>query len=405
MSETRFHFTQASVDAIPNPPQGKRIFYHDTKRDSGLSILASWTGGRVFYVYRWVKGRPAKVKIGAYPTLTLEQARKKAKELNAAIDLGQDPAAARRAAREEMTFKELFDWYVEHHSCRKKTGWRDEQQYRLYLEGLGKLRLSDLTRQHVRALHTSLGKRAPYAANRMLALVRSVFNTAAAEEQYDGPNPATGIKPFPEQSRERLVMEGEVAVFLAAVDQEPNETIRDYVYLSLFTGARKTNVLAMRWDQIDLHSNVWRIPTTKNGKPQTIPLGQPEVEVLTARLEACDGPWVFPGRKSWKTGKTSHMMEPKAGWSRILDRANEARAEANEPPIKDLRLHDLRRTLGSWMADTGSAENVIGKTLGHKSPQATAIYARLSLRPIREAKDRAIGALLRASDRDGVLKG
>ena len=80
------------------------------------------------------------------------------------------------------------------------------------------------------------------------------------------------------------------------------------------------------------------------------------------------------------------MTEPKRGWQRILERAE----------IKDLRLHDLRRTFGSWQARTGASLTIIGKSLNHKSPISTAIYARLDLDPVRESMEKATEAMLKA---------
>jgi integrase len=135
----------------------------------------------------------------------------------------------------------------------------------------------------------------------------------------------------------------------------------------------------MRWDEIDIAGTIWRIPNTKNGTPQTIPLGKDELAILERRNLLATGPWVFPGRSS-----SGHMAEPQAPWERICRRAG----------IKDLRMHDVRRTLGSWMVDTGASLPIIGKTLNHLSPQSTAVYARLSMDPVREAKGRAIDAML-----------
>ena len=93
------------------------------------------------------------------------------------------------------------------------------------------------------------------------------------------------------------------------------------------------------------------------------------------------GEWVFPSY-----GKTGHLVEPKKAWNRLLDRAE----------ISDLRIHDLRRTLGSWQAATGASLPVIGKSLGHKNQATTAIYARLDLDPVRQAVNTATAAMLAA---------
>lgn len=96
------------------------------------------------------------------------------------------------------------------------------------------------------------------------------------------------------------------------------------------------------------------------------------------RKKTATSVFVFPG-----TGKKGHLVEPKKGWKRILERAN----------IEDLRVHDLRRSLGSWQASTGANLSVIGKTLNHKNVSTTAIYARLNLDPVRKAMDKAVNAM------------
>jgi integrase len=150
--------------------------------------------------------------------------------------------------------------------------------------------------------------------------------------------------------------------------------VRDYVYLSLFTGARQANVLAMRWDQIDFGLGIWTIPRTKSGDSHTIPLTSSALEILSMRRQSAKGEWVFSG-----DGKTGHLVEPKKGWRALLKEAG----------IKDLRMHDLRRTLGSYMAMGNQSLHMIGKALGHKSPTATQIYSRLAYDPLRQAMEKA----------------
>jgi integrase len=140
----------------------------------------------------------------------------------------------------------------------------------------------------------------------------------------------------------------------------------------------------MRWKDVFLARTEWQVPRTKNGTAQTIPLSAEAVKILERRAE--DAPsgsvFVFPGE-----GKSGHLVEPKKGWQRVLARAC----------IEDLRLHDLRRTLGSWQAKTGASLAIIGKSLNHKNTQTTAIYARLDLDPVRESVARATAAMLTAA--------
>jgi integrase len=202
---------------------------------------------------------------------------------------------------------------------------------------------------------------------------------------FAGENPANGISKFRERSRQRFLQADEVPRFFASLAEE-EPLIRDYILLCLLTGARKTNVLEMRWDQVNLEGATWRIPSelTKNGEEHTIPLVPRAVEILKERQSSSSSEWVFPG-----PGKTQRLVSPKNAWLRIKRRAG----------LDDLRLHDLRRTLGSWQAATGASLAVIGRTLNHKDVSTTLIYARLNLDPIRHSMEVATSALLSAAEK------
>ncbi len=201
-------------------------------------------------------------------------------------------------------------------------------------------------------------------------------------------NPAIGIKRNKEKSRDRFIQGDELPRFFEAVAKEENEAIRDYVLISLLTGARRANVLAMRWQDINFERAEWRIEETKNGTPQTVALSPEAVEILLNRKPSDNEVFVFPG-----SGKAGHLMEPKKGWKRILERAG----------IDNLRIHDLRRTLGSWQAKTGASLAIIGKSLNHKNQNTTAIYARLDLDPVRDSVNKATSAMMQAAGlKDGA---
>jgi integrase len=163
--------------------------------------------------------------------------------------------------------------------------------------------------------------------------------------------------------------------------KETNDTIRDYFLLSLLTGARRANVLSMHWADVNLERAEWRLKTTKNDIPQTVTLSPQAVEILRNRLSADATGFVFPG-----SGKSGHLVEPKKGWERVLARAG----------LSDLRIHDLRRTLGSWQAKQGASLAIIGKSLNHKNQNTTAIYARLDQDPVRASVNAANSAMLMA---------
>ncbi|MVF25131.1 site-specific integrase, partial [Methylocaldum sp. BRCS4] len=134
------------------------------------------------------------------------------------------------------------------------------------------------------------------------------------------------------QSRERFIQPDELPRFFQAVAESP---LCDFFLLAILTGARRSNLQAMRWQDMNLERAVWTIPKTKNGLPQTIPLPPEAVAILERRkAEAVHREtFVFPG-----PGKTGHLVEPKRAWDAMLQKAG----------IENLRIHDLRRTLGSW---------------------------------------------------------
>jgi integrase len=383
MAVEKINFTKAALDALPVPAPGKRIYHWDSKT-RGLAICVTGTGSKTFYVYRKIGGKPQQYRIGPYPDLSIEQARRKADEYNGLVAVGEDPKDRQREAKKDPTFEQVFEWYMEVHAKPRKESWREDQaQFNRYLQGLAGVKVAKISMADIRNLHTRVGKEhGPYAANRLLSLVRGVFNKAIKGQFIKSVNPALGIDKFVEVSRARRLEAEEIPLFFQAVEEDPNADIRDYIMLSLYTGARKTNVLEMRWDQIDFTTATWQIPMTKNKTPQTVTLDKPELEILKRRKANGSGLWVFPG-----SGKTGHMVEPKGGWRRILDRAG----------IRDLRIHDLRRTLGSWMGDEGASMPIVGRALNHKSQATTQVYLRLSNNPVRQAKTKAIEALQRAA--------
>jgi integrase len=357
-----------------------RKYIHDTKVPP-LYMIVMRTGARSFYLYKKVRGVPERIFLGKFPGMTVEQARRKATVLIGQIATGKNPADQRREELAEWTLRELFDAYLAHAKQHKKTWPQDQSQFDRYLSRFASRKITGITKAQIKKLHSEIGARGPYAANRLLALVSLLFNYARRELDIEVDNPAQGIKRYREESRDRFLHAEELERFFQAVNAYPDDTVRDYLLICLLSGQRKGNVESMRWEELDLKQRTWRIPTTKHGEPHVVPLVPEAVRILNARNDHAAGPWVFPG-----TGKTGHLVEPKRAWNKIL-----AGAE-----IENLRIHDLRRSMGSWMTAHGSSLTIVGKSLGHKSHQATQVYARLDLDPVRAAMETAAGAMLKA---------
>jgi integrase len=456
--QTELNFTKETLEKL-RPADSARTVYRDAKV-RGLQLRVSSRGVKTFSLYRWLKpvAKPERITLGRFPDLSVEQARVKALKLIGRMAAGENPNEVKRALRKEDTLQELFDEFLEHKRSKKglplseKTKEGYEGSFVLYLGGhrrtasredaktpggLAARKLSQITDDDIAAICRKIGKESPYAANRTRALLSSLFSYAV-ETKRAKHNPAKHAPKFHEESRDRFLQADELKRFFQALADEPNRDYRDALLIALLTGARRGNVLSMQWKEVHLERAEWRIPGRKgkNRSPHVIALTAEALTILRAR--ANDEPYVFPG-----TGKSGHLVEPKNVWRRVLQRAQalglvealasaagwgdeqrenalaltaveprramktfvkEARQHKIMPEdfeIADLRIHDLRRTLGSWQAKTGASLVIIGKSLNHKSPSSTAIYSRLDLDPVRESMERATAAMLAAA---GLVK-
>lgn len=412
----RIKLTKTAIAGFSLPAAGKRATYYDTEIPR-LAVRITSSGSRTFYVVKRAGGEMAWVKLGVHPDMTPERAREEAAKVLGEFAGGNNPARIRREHKAEMTLEDLFNTYMEEHGSTKAHPDKLRDLYRLYLSHWAHRKLSqvhfhDVARWH-RALPDKIRQRREKEAERVaalradgkpvgrgvkttpvsghrtantaLALLHAMFQRAIDKRWWKGENPAHGVDRFKETSRDRFLRADEMPKFFEALAQEPNPNVRDYFLLSLLTGARRSKALSMRWQDVNLDRGEWRIPQEDNEKNVAmVPLMPEALTILKTRKKAAedDAVFVFPG-----AGKTGHLADPKKGWERVLERAG----------LADLRIHDLRRTLGSWQARSGASLAIIGKSLGHKSQQATAIYARLDLDPIRQAMETATSAMMEAA--------
>jgi integrase len=390
MDADKFNFTLERLAGLTCPPDRKQIRYYDLKV-GGLAFRVTPSGSRQYVYYRKLPKEnesPRKIceiTLGKFGDVKLEQARKKAEELNSLVGKGKDPTIERKESLH--TLDSLFDAYIEGYAKIHTKTWQSAiYNYKRYCQRWHGRSVKSIKRQDVQLwLHDVGDEFGRYAANRTYNMLRAVF--ALRKNLISGDNPCIGVDTFKAKSRERFILPGdEFARFAEALNTETNETVRDFIWMCLFTGARKSNVLSMQWQHIDFELMVWRIPETKNGESQTLPLTPNALDVLRRRKqsEMAHPVWVFPSqRRGKKTGSIGHLHSPTKVWAEILKRAN----------ITDLRIHDLRRTAGSYMAIQGVSPTIIGKALGHKSPHSTAIYSKLTQDPVRQALQNAQEAL------------
>lgn len=149
--------------------------------------------------------------------------------------------------------------------------------------------------------------------------------------------------------------------------------------------------MAARWMDIDLTGALWTKPQTKSGKSMTVRLTVLALRLLESRSKASKSEWAFPSKRSI-SGHVAHIGR---AWDRIR----------SESGLSDIRPHDLRRSLASWMASQNVSPIIIGEMLGHApGSRATAVYARLAKGVVRTAAEQATQALLQAGKRKKLVR-
>ncbi|NQU43218.1 site-specific integrase [bacterium] len=388
----KIHFNKEVVLGLTCPPDKTSGVYFYDREQPNLAIRITPAGGRVFIFSRKIDGKAKRVSLGQFPTMTIAQARGAAASLLARVRAGEDPTATPEPDQTDagnvsgnMTLGDLWDLYLSRHAQVHKKSWEnDVLLYNKHLKAWEGRTLFKITRADLQVLMAKIGKGSgPYAANLVHSLIRTMLYLAQ-DWGFEQTNPAARLKRFRTHSRSRYLKPEELKRFWTALSDFPDPTFRDFFAVCLLTGQRQGNVRCMAWTEVDLEEGVWTVPfaKAKSGEEMRIVLVPEVVDLLRRRKAKADGPWVFASKRS----ETGHIEHPQHAWERLCKLAG----------FEDLRIHDLRRTHGSWAAATGASLAIIGKALGHLDQTATAIYARLDIDPVRQAVMAATGAMMDA---------
>jgi len=383
-------------------PGAKREQYMDDSQ-SGFGLRVDADGRKSFFWYAKVNGKPRFRALGEFPVVTLKEARTAAQEWTGIAAAWKhagypepDPFEKTPSAEPAgiPTVRDLIEAYIERH-VREEANNPAQAEYEV--RGLAKyfadwldrpvdaITIKDtvaLKEQILRNAKDSTHARSggKYQANRVLERLRAIYNWSAKSE--DGKtnfwpierNPARDIKYFDEDDRERFLSPEELLRFDEQLEKEPSAELRDFLVLALGTGARKENILSAKWADISLDLANWHIPISKSGESYEVKLTARPLKVLERRRKETptSEPFVFPAHS-----KSGHRVDLKKEWKRFRERAE----------LPDFRMHDLRRTHGSYMAISGVSLQQIGAALGHRSLQSTEIYARLQQQAVTEARE------------------
>lgn len=380
------NITKSEVDKILIPTKGKRgqtgqKRYYDTKL-KGFGIRVTSGGSKTFFIEKLIKGTLRRIKIGRYGEITVEQARKQAHILLGQIAIGIDPLAEKRTAKmREVTLQEVMtDYFQARKSLKPKTLYDYNRVLNIAFAGWKTKPLLSITKDKVAKLHQEIGKKNGEAyANLAMRVLRALFNFAAGQyEDSQGKslitdNPVKRLSQtrawYRIERRQTFIKSHELENWYTAVGNLGNETLRDYLLFILFTGLRRQEAARLKWDQVDLKSQLFRIIDTKNRELHTLPLPDYLFELLTSRYQNSTSDYVFPG-----TGEGGYIIEPRKQIAKIVESTG-----------IHFTVHDLRRTFITIAESLDIAAYALKRLLNHKMKgDVTAGYIMIDVERLRK---------------------
>ena len=397
----------AALKGILAPEAGTVVVFDGTKNPKGFGVRVFPAtrdfpaGPRSFFLNYRIDGRERRFTIGAYPTWSVEAARREAKELRKLVDQGQDPALAKRERRNAPTVQDLIDRYIRDHLPAKTAKGRVNDEKKMLAEigsELGKARkVADVHFGDIEAMHraiTASGR--PVRANRILAVCSKMFSLSLKPLAGENApwrdaamgNPCKGVPRNPEEGRERFYSPKELAAIGDALAGYSGPGA-DCVRLIVLTGCRPSEAMLATWEQFDEEPGFWVKPSahTKQRKTHKLALAPPAIELIERLRVNRKGKWLFPGGKPDEPIKALWHV-----WHHVREHAKLDSAA---------RLYDLRHTVASIGIGLGLGLPIIGKLLGHTQHRTTQRYAHLADDPMREAADK-IAAVIANAGKEGA---
>lgn len=385
---TKRSVESAKLPEVKVPKDRRRWSWLGDSEVPGFGVRLYGSGRRVFALrYRTRKGgRHRMLTLGTFGELTVQKARDMAREEKVRVLKGEDPQAEKKKVAKAdgvRTVGELMKWWLDNYAMKVRRGWKEDERRidRRIVPKLGRVRLRDLNVDALDRFHEGIAKTAPVEANRCVQTLRSAWRKAVEKEKLPGdliPPAWSNVDLEKENSRDRWVRPLELNRLMAAVEKEEDPYVRAAIRLFLLTGLRKRELLSAKWEDVDLQEGEIRLPNPKSGEPQTRLLVSSAVQILRELPRMAESPYVFPGRNPSRP-----RGDIKKPWIRIRE----------DSGLRDVTLHDLRRTCGSYLAQAGVPLDTIAGILGHKDEKVTRIYAQLSKQDERRALEALEGRL------------
>lgn len=392
MAKITVAFTKKAIEALP-PSVKSGYTYYSHPSIPGLKVGVTQTGAKTFLIRKTINGRLENIVLGIYnsKTFTPDNAIKKSQEMFGLINAGVNPNEQKHILSKDITVEDLTERYLNANETTRgqktKPKTSDDKKYllRKHLKPLFKRKVSSITQNDLKRLHTEISQTAPISANRVITWFSAMFTWAINHGLSSGKNPA---EKFPlqntEKKRDRFLNTEELSSFIEQLDHLPL-TYKTLFNILLFTGIRKSNVFSLKWEYIDFKTSLLILPDTKNNTPFIKKLNS-ELQDLLSQLQEeqkknkifCE--WVFPTDRKSKIG---HIQDVKHAFKTLLKKAG----------ISNLTIHDLRRTFASYMAMSGSSQFVLSQALGHKDLRSVAVYARLTQEAVNIATEEGVSLM------------
>ena len=333
-----------------------------------MRVLPS--GSKSFYVYyRSEHGRQRRRSLGKTSTVSLDQARKKARQAIADAERGRDQYDALAKARSVPILKEIWTDYLEHHAVPKKSQRSVKEDKRLWSRHVepvfGNEQITEIEQHDVRRWHAKKGS-TPFEANRALALLSVMFSFS---RHWVETNPCLGVQKFPESGRQTVLSESEFSRLVAALEEDHDTGAVMLIKLLMWTGARRGEALNAEWCEFDLENGIWNVPSEhiKGGVRHSKVLGHALPDACVKALQKWQhvAPsrtgFVFPSPKD----PSRRRYDVSAIWKRLRRRSG----------LDAVRIHDLRHHFATVAVRNGMRLEQIQHALGHSDIRTTLRYA------------------------------
>ncbi|HKJ95039.1 MAG TPA: tyrosine-type recombinase/integrase [Gammaproteobacteria bacterium] len=417
----QINITKKAVEDLPLPPDGKRAYYADTKL-KGFQLAVTSKGTKTFVVYKKIDGKPTRIKLGTFPGLAVERARKLAQAQLGKIAEGVNPQAEkRRRAAERVTLAEAFEVFEANKRLKPKT-LKDYRQ--VVNKALGNWKdkpLREITPALVSERHRELGQNNGEAyANLAMRVFRSIWSFAAdyySDEDGRSWLPDNPVRRLSKQRtwyrqarRQTYIQPHQMPQWFQAVRALQDapagssaETVGDYLTLLILTGLRRSEAAELTWDRVDLKARTLTIVDTKNHEDHVLPLSDALLALLERRRKQADkaaadaeqtgedrpadATYVFPGRN-----RDGFLKEPRPQVKRVVG--------ASGVPFT---LHDLRRTFVTVAEGLDIPAYALKRLLNHKMRNdVTAGYIVTDVERLRGPMQRVTDHILRCADEESA---